>query len=545
MAEFKVEHKKQQSSEDGTVSQRKGETVLPDNRGQVSQARALTDNRTAQLVSDITAKPNNTGLPNQLKAGIESLSGMSMDHVKVHYNSSQPAQLNAHAYAQGSNIHLAPGQEKHLPHEAWHVVQQAQGRVKPMIQMKAGVAVNDDQGLEHEADSMGAKALNYGARVVPGDNVSNAVDARQLKTVQMKADVVQLMPGNFYRTYQLPFKGLKFDGYKGERNPHAAQTINKLRAEKVIETSADLIGGHLLKAELGGADVRDNVVAWSAQAESRFSAYEGGYQAKIQSYHAFLQSRGQLGPNGEWTWPFATSAQFAKRAATDFQQEAGWGESGGWSKEELNETLDTLSYIPVETMVNPGNTIDFFTNSGDDISGQITLKKKIVAGPGGAADAIGAASQEALNALFKNRVEQNWKLMISTGKRLMETMKHELWHEHLEMYWQEQVYDWMVVFHTLSKSGPIGDRKPIAPKKEYELSGSEFFTRQPEMTKSWENMRKAAISEPIELQRRTYDGTIAKLAAILEDGTNKVSNAMLDWNQQVNYKNWPAISLPA
>ena len=104
-------------------------------------------------------KPNNTGLPNQLKAGIENLSGMSMDHVKVHYNSDKPAQLQAHAYAQGSDIHVAPGQEQHLPHEAWHVVQQAQGRVKPTVQMKGGVNVNDDVGLEAEADVMGEKAV--------------------------------------------------------------------------------------------------------------------------------------------------------------------------------------------------------------------------------------------------------------------------------------------------------------------------------------------------------------------------------------------------
>ncbi|MBR7793336.1 HNH endonuclease [Undibacterium sp. FT147W] len=114
---------------------------------------------TVQRQEQATAKPNNTGLPNQLKSGIESLSGMSMDHVKVRYNSSQPAQLNALAYAQGSDIHVAPGQEQHLPHEAWHVVQQAQGRVKPTMQMKDGVAVNDDAGLETEADVMGAKAL--------------------------------------------------------------------------------------------------------------------------------------------------------------------------------------------------------------------------------------------------------------------------------------------------------------------------------------------------------------------------------------------------
>ncbi|HAA20749.1 MAG TPA: hypothetical protein DCP28_19025, partial [Cytophagales bacterium] len=56
------------------------------------------------------------GLPAQLKAGIENLSGRPMDDVKVHYNSDKPAQLQAHAYAQGTDIHLAPGQEKHLPH---------------------------------------------------------------------------------------------------------------------------------------------------------------------------------------------------------------------------------------------------------------------------------------------------------------------------------------------------------------------------------------------------------------------------------------------
>jgi hypothetical protein len=103
--------------------------------------------------------PNRTGLPDNLKSGIENLSGHSLDDVKVHYNSSQPAQLNALAYAQGTDIHVAPGQEQHLPHEAWHVVQQKEGRVQPTLQMNEGVPVNDDAGLETEADVMGAKAL--------------------------------------------------------------------------------------------------------------------------------------------------------------------------------------------------------------------------------------------------------------------------------------------------------------------------------------------------------------------------------------------------
>ena len=104
---------------------------------------------------------NNTGMPNQLKSGIEGLSGVDVSDVKVHYNSSKPAQLNAHAYAQGSNIHIGPGQEKHLPHEAWHTVQQKQGRVQATTQMKENVQVNDDPSLENEADVMGAKALNF------------------------------------------------------------------------------------------------------------------------------------------------------------------------------------------------------------------------------------------------------------------------------------------------------------------------------------------------------------------------------------------------
>ncbi|GAL83622.1 hypothetical protein MYP_849 [Sporocytophaga myxococcoides] len=102
---------------------------------------------------------NNTGMPDDLKSGIENLSGMSMDDVKVHYNSDKPAQMKANAYAQGTDIHVASGQEKHLPHEAWHVVQQKQGRVQPTIQMKGDVNVNEDPGLEKEADVMGAKAL--------------------------------------------------------------------------------------------------------------------------------------------------------------------------------------------------------------------------------------------------------------------------------------------------------------------------------------------------------------------------------------------------
>jgi len=136
---------------------------------QLQSYQAMADQHNPQLAqlavhsatkqSSSSQQLNRTGLPNQLKSGVENLSGYSMDDVKVHYNSEKPAQLNAHAFAQGSDIHISSGQEKHLAHEAWHVVQQKQGRVRPTQQLKGEVEINDDKNLETEADQMGEKAI--------------------------------------------------------------------------------------------------------------------------------------------------------------------------------------------------------------------------------------------------------------------------------------------------------------------------------------------------------------------------------------------------
>lgn len=102
---------------------------------------------------------NKTGLPDQLKAGVENLSGHSLDDVQVHYNSPEPDQIMAHSYTKGAEIFIGPGREQDLPHEAWHVVQQKQGRVAPASRIQArGQKVNLDDGLEIEADIMGARA---------------------------------------------------------------------------------------------------------------------------------------------------------------------------------------------------------------------------------------------------------------------------------------------------------------------------------------------------------------------------------------------------
>jgi hypothetical protein len=137
---------------------------------------------------EISEKSNKTGMPDNLKSGVENLSGYSMDDVKVHYNSSKPAQLQAYAYAQGTDIHIAPGQEKHLPHEAWHVAQQKQGRVQPTLQMKTGVPVNDEAGLENEADVMGQNALSLRITTLNSTN-DHTIQAKKSASTQLVAQL--------------------------------------------------------------------------------------------------------------------------------------------------------------------------------------------------------------------------------------------------------------------------------------------------------------------------------------------------------------------
>lgn len=108
-------------------------------------------------------RSNRTSLPDDLKAGMEARSGLSLDRVRVRYNSPEPARFGALAMARGMLIDVALGQERHLPHELGHVVQQMRGQVPATI-LRHGVPLNDDPRLEAEADRLGARALPAFAR---------------------------------------------------------------------------------------------------------------------------------------------------------------------------------------------------------------------------------------------------------------------------------------------------------------------------------------------------------------------------------------------
>ncbi len=177
----------------------------------------------------VQKKQNNTGLPDALKSGAEQLSGYSLDDVRVHYNSDKPAQLQAHAYAQGTDIHLASGQERHLAHEAWHVVQQKQGRVQPTMQAY-GANINDNSGLEQEADRMGEQALQTKAAEPFMYGAPNA-DVSQLKKDTSGQKVVQ-------RVTSLTFGNDLTGRNRITATRHTRSAVNLQAANWVLENGA-------------------------------------------------------------------------------------------------------------------------------------------------------------------------------------------------------------------------------------------------------------------------------------------------------------------
>lgn len=109
---------------------------------------------------------NSNGLPAPVQNQMEGALGADFSNVNIHANSQSATDVGALAYTQGNDVHFAPGQynpesssgQELIGHELTHVVQQREGRVQPTTQAK-GLPVNDDKGLEDEADAGGRKAV--------------------------------------------------------------------------------------------------------------------------------------------------------------------------------------------------------------------------------------------------------------------------------------------------------------------------------------------------------------------------------------------------
>jgi len=142
------------------------------------------------------ATPSGGGspLPEGVRGKMEQSFGHDFGGVRVHEGGEAQA-LGATAYAQGTDLHFAPGQyspgteggQELIGHELAHVVQQREGRVPTNTQFK-GIAGNDDAGLEREADEWGARAAR-GEQVNSSGAGSEAGGAVQRQVVQRNRNI--------------------------------------------------------------------------------------------------------------------------------------------------------------------------------------------------------------------------------------------------------------------------------------------------------------------------------------------------------------------
>ena len=131
-------------------------------QGKFETAQMMEEEELQGKFETVQREPDQTGMPTGVRSQMETAMNTDFSDVRVHANSSRAPEVGALAYTQGSDIHFAPGQfqpdtttgQQLLGHELTHVVQQREGRVQPTTEV-AGLPVNDDPGLEQEADQMG------------------------------------------------------------------------------------------------------------------------------------------------------------------------------------------------------------------------------------------------------------------------------------------------------------------------------------------------------------------------------------------------------
>ncbi len=190
-------------------------------------------------------------LPNKLQSNMETSLGQDFSNVEIHTNSQKAVQMSARAFTQGENVHFAPGEfnpnsskgKNLIGHEFTHVAQQRAGVVKPTKVLQKGVAINDNQSLETEADTFGKKAAK-------GEMVSKYRSASlgmrsSLRTAQAKSNVVQMSIDTFggswdtdeYKKVKNEANGVVYPDAAGVRGANI-----KLKFVPDNEADAELIG---------------------------------------------------------------------------------------------------------------------------------------------------------------------------------------------------------------------------------------------------------------------------------------------------------------
>ncbi|OJJ23106.1 hypothetical protein BKI52_01785 [marine bacterium AO1-C] len=220
----------------------------------------------AASASSSNAGSSMQGLPEPMKNNMEAMGGVDLSDVKVHHNSGEPQKVGALAYAQGSDIHLGPGQEKHLGHEAWHTVQQKQGRVKPTRMYKRDTPVNDDAHLEREADEMATKARQCKCATCAGcgkkaktkqENQSSGTVVQRKEWWETLGDAGQSVKDFYDDAYEMRDKAVDWvwDNTSGRvidyvQDTDAYRAVEE-KVEEVIDSGAQFVFDYVLPVGQG------------------------------------------------------------------------------------------------------------------------------------------------------------------------------------------------------------------------------------------------------------------------------------------------------
>lgn len=289
---------------------------------------------------------NRTGLPDGLKGNVERLSGTSLNNVRVHYNSSKPAAVQAHAFTQGSDIHVAPGQEKYLAHETWHAAQQAQGRVQPTTQFK-GVGINSDPMLEKEADVMGAKAMSAVQRVAIAEDEPKAahlkVQGTSGHTVQRAlvtdADILKEKTNQFDWTSFRGKRTVHSNGRAVERGRGATLTTGQTQSTDVKWGPVDEASGEGTwmianvgpDHNLGSAPSEKNALA-------RVAAFSALSRKRYISGHLMNEKLGGPGDDARNLTAISASANTLEAANIETHVRNPVNKEGAWMHYEIKVT---------------------------------------------------------------------------------------------------------------------------------------------------------------------------------------------------------------
>jgi hypothetical protein len=333
----------------------------------------------------VQAKSQSGGLPENLVDGFASNTGQDLSNVNVHYNSAKPKEVGALAYAQGNDIHIGAGQEKHLPHEAAHIVQQREGRVKPTTEV-AGMPVNDNPGLEMEADRMGEAAQlkanpGHEAQLSDGKN-SGVIIQQKSSTIQrvLDEDDFDALAEQVHAAidgWGTDEEGVYVALQKLNRDPAAIQSLKDKYEEKYDTTLENDLRGDFSRDELRFAleligiqeDPCNSMIDAAAPSTAEEfaiaitrlkTAMEGGGTDEEAIFATLL--------------PFNRNAADLSRLKSDYQVDAGRELADDLTSEmsdsELAYALYLLNAPPPETSLSaPGITLNGAEQASESVNG--------------------------------------------------------------------------------------------------------------------------------------------------------------------------------